>query len=76
MADSKNAAPWYRSENETQNAWGEWVPAIPEPLYGLRKRCMARESFDFGTVPCKRKFWTKDGYRAHYALIHVLGLTS
>jgi hypothetical protein len=42
---------------------GQWVPAIPLPLYGLRKRCQ-----------CGRKFWTADGYRGHYALSHVLKL--
>lgn len=45
----------------TQNDLGEWVPAIPLPLYGLRKRC-----------ECGRKFWTTGGYRGHYALTHIL----
>lgn len=47
-----------------QNKRGEWVTAIPLPLYlpfGL-KRC-----------DCKRRFWTERGYRAHYALVHILG---
>lgn len=38
-----------------------WLPAIPLPLLGIRKRC-----------DCGRKFWTMDGYRAHYALAHIL----
>jgi hypothetical protein len=44
-----------------QNARGEWVPAIPLPFFGVRKRC-----------ECGRSFWTMDGYRGHYALRHVL----
>jgi hypothetical protein len=46
----------------TQNARGEWVPAIPLPYLGLRRRCGA----------CDRRFWTMDGYRGHYALEHIL----
>lgn len=49
------------SETQTQNSRGEWVPAIPLPVYGLRKQCS-----------CGRKFWTADGYRGHYALRHIL----
>ena len=45
----------------TLNVHNEWVPAIPVPLFGLRKRCA-----------CGRKFWTLAGYRGHYALIHIL----
>lgn len=45
----------------TENRRGEWVPAIPLPLYGLRKQCF-----------CKRRFWTIEGYRGHYALSHIL----
>lgn len=45
-----------------QNRRGEWVPAIPLPLYGLRKRCQ-----------CGRKFWTTAGYRGHYALAVLEG---
>ena len=44
-----------------RNARGEWVPAIPEPFYGLRKHCQ-----------CGREFWRLTGYRAHYALVHIL----
>lgn len=51
------------SETVTQNDRGEWVPAVPVPLYGLRKRC-----------ECGRKFWTARGYEGHYALVHILGL--
>lgn len=47
----------------TQNRDGDWVPAIPLPMYGLRKHCK-----------CGRKFWTEDAYRGHYALAHVLRL--
>lgn len=45
------------------NKEGNWVPAIPEPYYGLRKCC-----------DCGDKFWTLKGYRAHYALEHILYL--
>jgi hypothetical protein len=52
------------SEGVSQvNDRGEWVPAIPLPLYGLRKQCH-----------CGRKFWTLAGYRGHYVLAHVLHL--
>ncbi|HEY6276975.1 MAG TPA: hypothetical protein VIX86_11650 [Streptosporangiaceae bacterium] len=50
------------SRASQQNKRGEWVPAIPLPLYGPRKRCR-----------CGRKFWTIAGYRGHYALAHILG---
>lgn len=49
---------------QTQNDRGEWVPAIPLPLYGVRKECT-----------CGRKFWTMGGYRGHYALVHILHLS-
>lgn len=45
----------------TRNARGEWVPAIPLPLYGLRKKCR-----------CGAKFWTEQRYREHYALHHII----
>lgn len=51
--------------NQVQNDHGQWVPDIPLPFYGLRKRCT-----------CGRKFWTTDGYRGHYALCHILSLTA
>lgn len=50
-------------KTQTQNAAGEWVPSIPLPLFGLRKRC-----------GCGRKFWTLAGYNGHYALAHILKL--
>jgi hypothetical protein len=41
---------------------GRWVPAIPEPYPLLvRHRCS-----------CGRKFWTREGYDAHYAFAHIL----
>ena len=47
----------------TTNRRGEWVPAIPLPLYARgRKWCH-----------CGEGFWTARGYRGHYALVHVLG---
>jgi hypothetical protein len=45
----------------TENRRGEWVPAIPLPFIGLRKKCS-----------CGKKFWTTEGYRAHYALRHII----
>jgi hypothetical protein len=51
------------STDQQQNSSGQWVPAIPLPLYGLRKRCQ-----------CGRKFWTAEGYQGHYALAHILGM--
>ncbi len=47
--------------NLQQNGRGQWIPAIPLPFYGLKKGCW-----------CGRKFWTEEGYRAHYALKHIL----
>jgi len=54
---------WLEAPEVTQNKAGEWVPAIPLPFYGLRKRC-----------GCGRRFWTATGYRGHYALLHVMHL--
>ncbi len=45
-----------RSNAATQNKRGEWVPAIPEPYYGIRKMC-----------ECGKKFFTLKRYREHYA---------
>ena len=38
---------------------GVWLPAIPLPLFGIRKRC-----------DCGRRFRTLEGYQGHYALKH------
>jgi hypothetical protein len=46
-----------------KNYRGQWVPGIPLPMYGIRKKC-----------ECGNVFWTEKGYRGHYALIHILGL--
>jgi hypothetical protein len=54
---------WLHAATTTQNDRGDWVPAIPLPFYGLRKRC-----------DCGQRFWTAAGYRGHYALVHILGL--
>jgi hypothetical protein len=48
---------------QTQNLRGEWVPAIPLPYLGLRKRC-----------ECDRVFWTMAGYQGHYAYAHILAM--
>ena len=52
----------YNKQVKTQNIQGEWVPAIPLPYYGLRKKC-----------ECGAKFWKEKSYQAHYALEHILG---
>jgi hypothetical protein len=46
-----------------QNKRGQWMPAIPLPLFTFphRHRC-----------ECERAFWTMDGYRGHYALRHII----
>lgn len=60
----------------TTNKKGQWVPAIPEPFYGLRKMCThsdntpSHPSLNY----CGKKFWTLKAYRAHYALEHILAL--
>lgn len=52
---------------QTRNQEGNWVPAIPEPLYNfLTKECTTCEE--------RRRFYTLEGYRAHYALVHILKL--
>lgn len=50
-----------------QNERGEWVPAIPEPYF-----------LAFGRVRCDcgETRWSKRSYREHYALAHVLGVSS
>jgi hypothetical protein len=60
----------YQEGVSSQNKYGEWVPAIPEPYwrgFGLRKAqcttCVEQPVFkDIGA------------YRGHYALVHILGL--
>lgn len=46
---------------EMQNKRGEYVPAIPLPFYGVRKKCQ-----------CGRKFWTIRNYEEHYAYDHIV----
>jgi len=54
-------------QTQIQNKRGEWVPAIPEPLFvgwRLRKcRC-----------DCGETFKDKVSYQGHYALVHILAL--
>ena len=45
---------------EEKNKAGEWVPAIPEPFYGLKKICS-----------CGKSFWKYEKYREHYAYKHI-----
>ena len=56
--------PLDTTSTQTENARGEWVPAIPLPLFTWphRHRC-----------ECGQSFWTLPGYRSHYALAHILG---
>lgn len=57
-----------------QNDRGEWVPAIPEPYFLRdwlgRLRLQGRCRCD-----CGRVFRTRQRYREHAALVHVLGLS-
>lgn len=52
---------------KVKNRVGEFVPCPPiawRVLFG--HRC--------GAPRCRRRFWTAEGYRGHYALVHILGL--
>ena len=49
------------SKIKTTNKDGEYVPSIPLPYFGRRKKCQ-----------CGKKFWTEEGYEGHYALRHIL----
>lgn len=42
-----------------------WLPAIPEPMRGLRPAGVLR-------CDCGSWFWTHTAYRGHYALAHIL----
>lgn len=53
----------YDKSISTKNRRGEWVPSIPCPFYSWTKIC-----------ECGEHFWTEKGYRAHYALEHILGI--
>lgn len=59
-----------------QNRRGGWVPAIPLPmLLPLgRRQCQHPATAPQRGRVCGRTFWTQDGYRGHYALVHVLEL--
>lgn len=50
-----------------ENDRGEWVPAIPEPLFvGWRlRRCRCN---------CGETFKDRVTYRGHYALAHILAV--
>lgn len=52
------------SGNQVQNKRGEWVPAIPVPLFEWLhlRRC----------GECRKAYFTMAGYRGHYALEHIL----
>lgn len=76
MSDDAVSRPKGNQMNDTvQNSRGEWVPAIPEPLY-LRpssRKSAARK----GKVKCDcgRIFKGYEAYRGHYALAHILALS-
>ena len=44
-----------------ENGRKEWVPSIPLPFYGIKKRC-----------GCGKTFWRYENYLAHYALHHIV----
>ena len=48
----------------SSNRDGQYVPSIPEPWEGIRKKCWE----------CGERFWTREAYRGHYALKHILKL--
>lgn len=56
-----------RSDVQACNKRGEYVPAVPEPLYvGWRlKKCQC---------DCGEVFKTRREYRGHYAYAHILGM--
>lgn len=49
------------SSTQTQNQLSQWVPSIPLPYYGIKKRC-----------ECGISFWTMEGYQGHCAYKHIL----
>lgn len=66
MLREKTAARF--GTTQAQNDRGEWVPAIPEPLFvGFRLR-KAR-------CDCGETFRGRLRYREHFALVHILGLS-
>lgn len=59
----------YSDQMQAQNRFGEWMPAIPEPFHlTFRKQCISSH----GNL-CGMKFWSYEAYRAHFALVHILG---
>jgi hypothetical protein len=48
----------------TENADGQWVPAVPEPFHGAYWRGCPADG-------CDAEFFTRRGYRGHYALEHT-----
>lgn len=57
--------------NMTQNDRGEWVPAIPYALtrpFGAKRRHLCQY--------CGEVRWSELSYREHYALAHVMGMSS
>lgn len=55
-----------------QNEAGQWVPAIPLPLYeGWLKRPRCTHVSPSGLL-CQKKFWQMEEYQAHFALEHIV----
>ena len=63
--DGDTAMTEYKGSFALRGPEDLWLPGIPLPLYGIRKRC-----------GCGRAFWTMSGYRAHYALAHILEVSA
>lgn len=56
------------SKTQMKNQRGEWVPAIPEPLY------IGKVPFGQVRVQCScgRKFTGRRKYEEHYAYSHIV----
>jgi hypothetical protein len=50
---------------QVRNPKGEWVPAVPMPIFLWFGRCQCH---------CGKKRWTRVSYMEHYAYAHILGM--
>jgi hypothetical protein len=55
---------------QVENCRGEYVPAIPLPIYMRAWPWQRRRYY----CMCFQGFRTEVEYRGHYALVHILGL--
>jgi len=62
MDDPKEPPTW-ASGAQVQNEKGDWVEAVPLPLYLNNYRCQCQ---------CGRRFVDEETYQGHYALAHIL----